>query len=305
MAVRIYKSTDPGAPPPPSATRGSMSAIIRACLVTGYGSGEDAKAPAGWEEPFSETNNCAVFRALQGTARQFYQINDQDYDADVTRLTSYDSMSDALTGMGERGSTYLGKRYGTTTGTWFVVADEKTCYVEIFSQDNYIVHGFGEYKSLIADDPCPAFVAGHADSAQLADDDNNIPLHNGYVMSSTTWQAGYLRRSISADTPSSFQPLNYGTNSGQGISNNDNQFSANRVEGVDLVVLPVVVKAIDDVTAGIRQPCGILRGLYAPMFLGISQEIIVAGGRDLFGFSMDAGGSDNGKMYVDITGPWD
>ncbi len=35
--VRVYRSTDPGAPPHPSATRGSMAALIRACLVAGYG----------------------------------------------------------------------------------------------------------------------------------------------------------------------------------------------------------------------------------------------------------------------------
>ncbi len=242
---------------------------------------------------------------MQGTARQFYQINDQGYDADVTRLTSYDSMSDALTGAGSRGATYLGKRYGTSTPAWFVVADEKTCYVVIFSQDNYVIHGFGEYQSLIADDPCPAFIAGHNDSGQLADDDSNIPLHDGYVISDTTWQAGYLRRSISADTPSSFQPLNYGTNSGQGLGNNDDKFSAAPVSGVDLVVLPVVVKAIDDVTAGITQACGVLRGLYVPMFMGTSQQVIAAGGRSLFCLSVDAGAADNGKVFVDITGPWD
>jgi len=35
--VRVYKSTDQGAPAHPSATRGSMAALLRACLVTGYG----------------------------------------------------------------------------------------------------------------------------------------------------------------------------------------------------------------------------------------------------------------------------
>ena len=164
--VRVYKSTDSGAPPHPSATRGSMAALLRACLVTGYGSGEDAKAPAGWEEPLPESNNYACFRALTGN-KLFYQIDDNLAAAYITTLNAFDSMSDVTTGVGLRASTNFGKRSSTvTTSDWFVVADEKTCYVSLSSRYGHILHGFGEYFSLVNGISHNNFVLGHNNTSQ-------------------------------------------------------------------------------------------------------------------------------------------
>jgi len=56
--VRVYRSTDPGAPPHPSATRGSMAALIRACLVAGYGNiAVDGITVAGGIATATITNN--------------------------------------------------------------------------------------------------------------------------------------------------------------------------------------------------------------------------------------------------------
>jgi len=303
MTIRIYKSTDSGAPPHPSSLRGSMAALLRACLVTGYG----AMTPAGWEEPFAETNNIACFRALQGTARQFYQINDRDYDADVTRMTSYDSMSSVETGEGARGAVYFGKWYSATESfAWLVIADEKTCYVVLQPEDNNIVHGFGEYLSLIADDPCPAFISGSSDSTRLSDDDTNIPLHQAYSITDTTATTGFLRRSISANAHSAFQAINYAAPSGSPLGGSiESYFSGTPVTGVDLLMLPVIVKAIADPPAGITQPCGIMRGMYAPLFKANYSGTYLVGGKTLYSVGTDAGLSLTGRVLFDITGPWD
>ena len=299
--VRIYKSTDPGAPPHPSSTRGSMAALLRACLVTGWTSGDFTAIPAGWEEPYPETNNKACFRALQGTARLFYQINDQDYDADVTRMTQYDSMSDAENGIGERGAVYFGKWYNAAESQhWYVIADETTCYVWLDSQDSGILHGFGEYVSLINDDPCPAFIAGHNDSSQLANDDTTVALHSAKPIYDTAWQAGYVRRGIASDSPSRFSALGYGSNVGIG-GNAD--YKSRPVAGVALLALPVVIKAINDVTAGVYQPCGLLRGLYFPLFSAPYNAELTLGDKTLLSVALDYGATD-GKCLIDL-GSWD
>lgn len=51
----VYNSTDPGAPQL-TGTIGSLTALLDAVLVDGYGVGADAKAPAGWSREFMAPN---------------------------------------------------------------------------------------------------------------------------------------------------------------------------------------------------------------------------------------------------------
>ena len=202
--VRIYKSTDPGAPPHPSSTIGSMAALLRACLVDGWTDGEFTAVPAGWEEPFVETNNYACFRALSG-ARQFYQIDD-NVDVDVTVMRSYDSMSDAVTGVGQKGETFFGKWYSAPLSQhWLIVADEKTCYV--FLEDNYTYsphlkpHGFGDFYSYMAEDTENWFFAGHSSSTIMSYDGWSSALGCSKGISDTTaTDAIYVGRAVLDDT---------------------------------------------------------------------------------------------------------
>ena len=50
MPVTVYRSTDAGAPLLTN-SNGSLIAVLKACLVDGYGS----KASAGWTAPFLRT----------------------------------------------------------------------------------------------------------------------------------------------------------------------------------------------------------------------------------------------------------
>ncbi len=299
--VRIYQSTDPAAPPHPSNVRGSMAALLRACLVTGYGNGADHKEPAGWEEPYPETNNKACFRAVEGTARQFYQVNDQDYDQDVTYCTSFDSMSSAETGEGARGAVYLGKWYDSSHSQhWAVIADERTCYVVLQSQDSYILHGFGEYHSLIDDDPCPSFIAGHNDRYHLADDAINIALHTTDWITGTEWRSGYVRHGITTTEHSSFSMLNIGSNAGYPFGW---ERSTPPPEGVSWLHMPVAIKALDDTNNGTACPCGLLRGLRAPLTkIGTGPG---AAGSGFYLVWVDAGTSRSGCVLIQSSGSWD
>ncbi len=310
--VRIYRSTDPGAPPHPSSVRGSMAALLRACLVTGWTSGDFTAEPAGWEEPFEEINGYACFRALQGTAQMFYQIDDFTTNDNVTLMTMFDSMGDAQSGTGSRGAVYFGKWYNATESQhWVVIADEKTCYVVLDGQDWNIIHGFGEYTSLIDNDPCPAFISGHNDSYALADDDTNIALHSTVSMHNNSWRSGYIRRSISAAEHSSFAILNMGVGSGDPVSSHGTtspQFTTDIMDGVKWLHMPLIIRAQNDINAGIYLPCGLLRGVRQLLAKGRTSQglTMAAQDRELFVIGFDAGGSKEGSVAFDLNpAGWD
>ena len=186
-----------------------------------------------------------------------------------------------------------------------MIADERTCYVALDAQDSgYILHGFGEYQSLIDDDPCPAFIAGHNDSERLADDDTNIALHSSADIGDTSWRSGYVRRGVVTVDHSSFAILNMGINRGAPVCHYQGQFKTTVPDGVSWLHLPLVIKAINDVAAGTNLPCGVLRGLRGTLCRPSTGEFS-AGDRTLFGVQIDAGGNVFGFIIIDITGSWD
>lgn len=311
--VRVYKSTDPGAPPHPSALRGSMAALLRACLVVGYGSGEDAKVPAGWEEPFVESGNYAVFRATQGTARMFYQIDDNQPDADVTIMTMFDSMSDAASGSGDRGSVYFGKYDPGYSTKWMVIADEKTAYFWSSCQYDGLLHGFGEYTSLIKDDPCPAFISGHWTSTEqmVSTNDTGSPLARGYSTNSNVVRSGYLRRSISSPEKTSFYAISMNNSPGYPVGGRrGSELKYENIDGVDIVVFPMLVAATNDYEIA-SQPCGIMRGLYIALYRVKNEYInspegFFIGPKLMLCYLVLGGGSGtDGQVIFDASGDWD
>ena len=297
--VRVYKSTDSGAPPHPSATRGSMAALLRACLVTGYGSGEDAKAPAGWEEPFTESGNYACFRALQGTSRFFYQINDNQDDADVTRMTMFESMTDAATGIGACGSDYLGKHYSSTYRAfgWQVIADEKTCYVNLSSRYGSVSHGFGEFFSFKDADNRKAFVAGHADSCSM-------PSRSNFAMqSSSGFPVKVASSLISATHISTF--MNIGSNDGADTT---------ALNGTDYVYAPTAGVSYLVNKGYMRENYntrGYLRGVYYPLAYRPKTHLeeFTHDGKTFLAIDSGSGNygetKNLGQIWFDITGSWE
>ncbi|MGE4334522.1 MAG: hypothetical protein AB7E55_00920 [Pigmentiphaga sp.] len=297
--VRVYKSTDPGAPAHPSDLRGSMAALLRACLVVGYGSGEDAKAPAGWEEPYPETGNYACFRALSGE-RQFYQVNDNNLSANVSVLTSYDSMSDAATGTGNRGSEYFGKRPSTISGTyWAVIADEKTCYVLLNSQFGMAPHVFGEYYSYLAGDPYKGILSGHSSNSNMVTA-ANAGLSSGQLAGGPILHRTYYgvltegRRIRTGGPPSSLDKTD---------CINGTSFTLPALAGLSYPVYPALLQQI-------TVTYGKLRGVYYPGAYKprADKEIFTFDGMTMQAF--DLGGSTNttalmGQIWFDITGSWE
>jgi hypothetical protein len=162
MGWRIFKHTDVGAPSSDFGVRGNLAAVLRACLITGYGTGADEKLPVGgWSEPFSEVDNVAVFRADAGN-RQFYKIDDRtNTDIDVAKMFAYESMSDVETGLGQWYDLYFGKQYTAVNQGWIVVANEFSVYVFFVGINGWCPTFFGEYINCFSDNPYNSIVAGN------------------------------------------------------------------------------------------------------------------------------------------------
>ena len=296
--VRVYKSTDPGAPAHPSDVRGSMAALIRACLVTGYGSGDFTAEPAGWEEPYPETNNYACFRALQGTSRFFYQINDNQSAADVTIMTVFESMSDAATGIGGCGANYFGKQHPNAYRNfgWQVIADEKTCYVNLSSWAGSVSHGFGEFFSFKDADDRKAFMAGHSHSSNMAP-------YSQFAMQSSS--ASYVK---AASSLTSATPINTVMNIGSSDSVDDRTLNGtNYVFAPPAGVSYLVNKGYMRENYNTR---GYLRGVYYPLAYKPKTHLeeFTHDGKTFL--AIDSGGVTNdtqylGQIWFDITGSWE
>lgn len=125
MTVRYYLSSDVGAPVLTGAI-GSGIAVLKGCLVTGYGS----RAAAGWTEEFTGTN-ISVLRPSLGN-RHYFRI--EDTFGDAISIKGYATMSAVSTGTDTfpaSTSFFFMKKSITADATprgWFVVADGKTVW---------------------------------------------------------------------------------------------------------------------------------------------------------------------------------
>jgi hypothetical protein len=150
MTVNLYQYTDSGAPNLASNAAGSLIDLLQACLVDGYGAGENAKAGAGWTLEL-ESSNKAIFKNASGV---YFKVKDDGavrtdqtgkYNmATVTGALGYtdiDTLSTpfprTVTGTNLHSTTwygapfikYLGGDWGDQTDVpWIVVANDKTCY---------------------------------------------------------------------------------------------------------------------------------------------------------------------------------
>lgn len=140
----VYSSADVGAPVL-AGQNGSMVALLRAILVTGYGS----KAGLGWTEPYTDAvNNVAVFRnnPISGTGYHLRVADNGDAAAGSSArsagLRGYSTMSDVNTGT-DITPTVAQKANGTlliksstisaTARSWWAIGTERCLYIFIES----------------------------------------------------------------------------------------------------------------------------------------------------------------------------
>ena len=123
MPVTLYRSTDDDAP---ALTKSNLSLILKACLVTGYGS----KPGAGWTMPYEDAAaSKRVFApAKSGELDSYLRVADQ---TGVSRVAAYRQMSDIDNGEAilELATPYKHGQSKQWSGRWVVVASARSVIV--------------------------------------------------------------------------------------------------------------------------------------------------------------------------------
>lgn len=159
-AIRYYRWDDAGAPTL-SGTVGSLTALLRACLVGTAGVAYASKPSAGWTEEFiGAAANIAVFKnsAADGGCECMVQVNDNAVGAGLARearVVVYATMSNISTGTNGTAPLWINKSATASTlaRKWFVVADARTAWVYAFDTGegtwggNASLLGFGDLES--------------------------------------------------------------------------------------------------------------------------------------------------------------
>lgn len=152
MTVRLYRSTDAGAPQLGTTVDGSLSTILKACLVTGYGS----KVPAGWSVQWEGVNQIALKMGAGSSGRVLAVDDSLDYRYAATfACQSFTDMSTFVEKFPinvkypDRNNHWY-KRYssGSDYDKWIVIASEKFVYwfQPTLGNDNYSAgEFFGDY----------------------------------------------------------------------------------------------------------------------------------------------------------------
>lgn len=127
--VKVYRSTDDNAPQL-TATAGSLKILLKACLVSGYGS----TAPLGWEMPF-ENGDIAAFKSKDPTSTGCY-LKVENKSARYAELYGYQTMSALETGEGRFTISRFPYLYSTTNQTdWLLVGHDKAFW--LFLKNTY------------------------------------------------------------------------------------------------------------------------------------------------------------------------
>lgn len=119
MTATLYASTDTSAPTLNN-TAGSLSALLKACLVDGYGS----MAAAGWASDYSDANY-RTFRAPSGL-RCYLRL--YDYTASNScAVSGYETMTSTTAGTNAfsySGQCYFSKTSSGVARAWYVGANQ-------------------------------------------------------------------------------------------------------------------------------------------------------------------------------------
>lgn len=119
--VRTLRSTDTDAPQL-SATIGSLKTVLKACLITGYGS----TASLGWTMPF-EDDEAAAFHSADATATGCHIKVHHDRDR-ACKITGYKTMTSLTEGQGEyinNNGNFHTHMSVATTAEWVLIGHEK------------------------------------------------------------------------------------------------------------------------------------------------------------------------------------
>lgn len=133
-APTVYRWDDTSAPAlvagHAAGTPGSAVAVLKACLVDGYGS----KSAAGWTREYTNgDDSMSVFRSSSVNGNGFYYQALHDatlYGGRTLQIKAFETMSAVDTGTGETGAVYgiCSLTLDTVERPWIVIADDQCFY---------------------------------------------------------------------------------------------------------------------------------------------------------------------------------
>jgi hypothetical protein len=222
-------------------------------------------------------------------------------------MNSYDSMSDVVTGTGFRGNRNFGKTsYNAADSTnWFVVSDERTCYVMLQTMYGFAPHGFGDIYSYLTEDTIPSFIAGHQATNYMY----HYQQQGDMAIPSTT--IGALRIPLSID--GTIPPDGYGSYNVRVLGMSQDTYypfggqlyPSTETEPDYQITRGYLVQIAPTTDTRIR---GYLRGIYYPEANKpkTSMETFTVG--SLTVLALDLAGSSSsyaGQIFIDISDMWE
>lgn len=305
--VRYFRWDDPGAPTLTGEV-GSLTNLLRKCLVGVSGVAYGAKASAGWQEKFiGAATNIAVFsnNAEDGGSGCHVRVADSAAGGGGARdcaINIYAGMTDVNTGVLGSAAVYF-RKSGTLSSAarpWFVVADGRTVWMQVWNNGddvgylyNTSVLGFGDVESFYnAANTNRYFIIG-----RLTD-------NSSYAETTAFRSAGSASNSFQVANPAG-SGMEFGSFSpkyGSGFLGFGNASTPALLNGN-------VVFSRDNVVYSGTNPVGTMRGVFLPLTSVSSltpgspvgdSDLIILGG------SSYAGGTPNNEFRVgiDTHGPW-
>ena len=136
----VYRYDDPNAPVC-SGTRGSLIALLNACLVDGYGTGTTAKPPAGWSMPFANAARTqACFTGHPRGTQHYLQVDEVTPTIAYTpNILGWETMTSETAGLitmvppGNPLQAQTSNSANTTARPWLLIADELAFYLNIWN----------------------------------------------------------------------------------------------------------------------------------------------------------------------------
>lgn len=314
MTARVYRSSDASAPVLAD-SNGSLVALLKACLVNGYG----AKAAAGWTNPYNNGANVAVFRSGTGSNQRYLRVDDayatNAYSMRNARIRGYEAMTAHSTGTGlfpTSAQHANGLICNTRTNgygafnDWILVATEKVFHLLINTGDtdppnSYMsALSFGDFLSYKSGDTFNTFITARTD-------DNGIPYY-GAELSNTVSSFGssysYMARRHTGTGSS--QRISFMSNPAANVSTYMGGGSLTYPHGPDsgLVMHPLLItnpnapEYIAGVVPGMWDICHDKPAGHRDTWTGLT-------GTDLAGKSFEAfSSSSSGQIAVETSNTW-
>lgn len=266
------------------------------------------KSPLGFAKPFTGTNNAAYQSVAPGATGLLMRVDDAlTY---YTRVRGYESMTDVDTGLGPfptvaqmaNGLTWMKSNTADATARpWLLIGDEKLFYLFVQNgsgpSTNYASWAFGDFVSYKAGDAFCCMIIGSAIDSPTS------PSHNNNFTNCALALAGqYIARSYS-QIGSAIAFGKYGL---YGINDSGYNGIAVYPSVVDsgLIVSPITINESNAIYRGI------FSGVYECIqYNPLSHGDVVTGiegltGRSLMMVKSSIYSNAEGRIAIDITGPW-